>query len=166
MSTSLLLNHTAHDIVAENSLHPGETPLEYRDRIGHVSNDPRTWGDLNKNQNTGIIGATYCSTPCGCRVVGNGTLPYPLTVLFCEDHAPPDPREVRYTVVLHIDIAGKRCDLTVGQFTDAAFVVALAFRLGHATIFHNATPMATVQSYVISLTDDATEEIVRASVAL
>jgi hypothetical protein len=31
--------------------------------------------------------ATYQNSPCGCRVVGAGTLQFPLTVRHCERHA-------------------------------------------------------------------------------
>lgn len=34
----------------------------------------------------GLELATYCHLPCGCRVVGNGTLPHPLTVQQCAKH--------------------------------------------------------------------------------
>jgi hypothetical protein len=78
------------------ALHPGETPLEYRERIGHKSHDPSTWGDLDKNPDAlprASMG-TFIAYPCGCRVVGNGTLPYPLSILWCDTHrevCPPEP---------------------------------------------------------------------------
>lgn len=34
-----------------------------------------------------IHGATYRSLPCGCEVIGNGTLPAPLTVKQCRQCA-------------------------------------------------------------------------------
>lgn len=36
--------------------------------------------------NAPLNGAIYKSAPCGCKVVGDGTLPSPLTVQFCEKH--------------------------------------------------------------------------------
>lgn len=72
---------------AEEVLHPGKTPAEYRESIGHVATDPTTWGsDLELNPDTFIWRAVYADIPCGCKVVGNGTAPYPLTILFCGKH--------------------------------------------------------------------------------
>jgi hypothetical protein len=30
---------------------------------------------------------TYQHPPCGCRVIGNGSLPFPFTIKFCAGHA-------------------------------------------------------------------------------
>lgn len=33
-----------------------------------------------------LLGATHAATPCGCRVIGNGTLTHPLAIQFCAKH--------------------------------------------------------------------------------
>ncbi len=63
--------------------HPGETPREWRERTGHVPTDPTTW---NLGAPEADAPGIFVNRPCGCRVVGNGTLPYPLSVLPCEQH--------------------------------------------------------------------------------
>lgn len=35
--------------------------------------------------------STYVHPPCGCKVIGNGSLQYPLTIKFCERHSDPAP---------------------------------------------------------------------------
>jgi len=62
---------------------PGETPLQYRTRIGHSPVDPRTW-DLDEPESH--TDGTYAHNTCGCTIVGNGTLPYPFSILFCQKH--------------------------------------------------------------------------------
>jgi hypothetical protein len=66
-------------------LHPGESPLDYRTRIGHRPEDPRTWGPLDTNPDA-TPGGCHVQHKCGCEVVGTGTLPYPYTVLRCALH--------------------------------------------------------------------------------
>jgi hypothetical protein len=68
------------------TIHPGETPVEYRQRIGHVNNDPKTWGPLDRNPDAYLYNVSVISHGCGCEVVGNGTIPYPLTILWCATH--------------------------------------------------------------------------------
>jgi hypothetical protein len=65
--------------------HPNETPFEYRERIGHVPTDPTTWGPIETNPFTCPSGVTTAYA-CGCRIVGEGTLPYPLSILWCDMH--------------------------------------------------------------------------------
>ena len=66
-----------------------ETPREYRERLGHDSGRPETWP--KRAPEIGLQG-TYLLPSCGCRIVGNGTLPYPLQIALCAEHALPASR--------------------------------------------------------------------------
>lgn len=36
-----------------------------------------------------LCGVCYTTTPCGCEIVGCGTLQFPLTIRFCQHHCKP-----------------------------------------------------------------------------
>lgn len=97
----------------ERRLHPGETPVEYRERIGHNPRDPRTWGPLEDNPNA-FPDSVCCTHACGCQVVGNGTLPYPLTILWCDAHrAVTEPRgRLWWNADDEGELAAAKADLT------------------------------------------------------
>mgnify|MGYP001573208586 CR=1 FL=1 len=63
--------------------HPGETPAQWRKRMGHNPDDPATW-DMDAPEADGI-GRSQVNR-CECRAVGRGTPAYPFSVLFCKTH--------------------------------------------------------------------------------
>ncbi len=41
---------------------------------------------ISDNGEPALIGATYKTYKCGCDIIGNGTLQFPLSIKFCSKH--------------------------------------------------------------------------------
>ena len=65
----------------------GETDVIIKAHQESLSSYPMPLRAMIDNDGTpAITGAVYRTYPCGCKVIGNGTLQFPVSIQFCNKH--------------------------------------------------------------------------------